>query len=312
MADFIQITLGGLTLAAVYLLVGIGWNLVYNASGYLNVAIGEFYILGALLTFKLEQSAGLPPLVAGAVAIALTGVIGWACERFLIRPLGRAGFHALIVTIGIDLLLFQGARALVPTDIVRPETLIDARPIAIGGVLVQPNAVLVWVTAIVLTGALFWFFQRTDTGRVMRACADNRDGAIGLGLDVAAFGTLAFTASAVLAATAGFVISPTQGVSFSSGIFIAIKSFVAISIFGIGRYGGAAAGAVMVALAEVYIARYGSADLRDALVLGAFLVVLYVRTAKASAGTSRRAAARVRRALTARPPSELGTEPSTP
>ena len=74
--------------------------------------------------------------------------------------------------------------------------------------------------------SLFTFFSRTDLGRTMRACTDNRPAALTLGIKVKTLATIAFTASAVLAALAAFVVSPTQGSAYNSGDLIAIKAFV--------------------------------------------------------------------------------------
>lgn len=277
MVDFLQTTEGIVTAASVYLLVGLGWNIVYNACGYLNLALGQFYILGAVLALELRDSFGieLVPL-QGLLVVAAVGLLGFLCERLLLRPLGTFGLRPLIVTIGIALVLLQLARELAPAGALRPPDFIDAAPLDLGGVLIAPQEIVVWVTAAVLAGALFAFFRSTDAGRTMRACAENRAGAEALGIRVASYGTIAFTISAMLAAAAAFVVSPTQGVTYNSGDLIAIKAFMAVSIVGLGRNGGAVVGALAVAAAEGYIARYWSADVRDIAVLVGFLVVLYV------------------------------------
>ena len=282
MIDFFQTTEGVITAASVYLLVGLSWNLVFNACGYLNLALGQFYILGAIFSFKLETSWGIhsPFLVGPMIAIAV-GFLGFISERFLLRPLKDRGLSPLIVTIGINLMLLQLAKSLSPGLVIRPDTFVDGQ-ISPGGVHISYQELIVWGTAIVLSAALFLFFKRTDLGRSMRASVDNRTAANALGLRVATYATVAFTVSAMIAAIAAFVVAPTQGSAYNSGDLIAIKAFMAVSIVGIGRNGGAVFGALLVAGAQGYLARYVNADISDIIVLIGFLIVLYIYVVRSS------------------------------
>jgi branched-chain amino acid transport system permease protein len=299
MTDFFQTTEGVITAASVYLLVGLSWNLVFNACGYLNLALGQFYILGAIFSFKLESSWGIhsPFLVGPMIAIAV-GFLGFISERFLLRPLKDRGLSPLIVTIGINLMLLQLAKSLSPGLVIRPDTFVDGQ-ISPGGVHISYQELIVWGTAIVLSTALFLFFKRTDLGRSMRASVDNRTAANTLGLRVATYATVAFTVSAMIAAIAAFVVAPTQGSAYNSGDLIAIKAFMAVSIVGIGRNGGAVFGALLVAGAQGYIARYVNADISDIIVLIGFLIVLYIYVVRSSGDTLLPRWLRVRKPSTA-------------
>jgi branched-chain amino acid transport system permease protein len=285
MVDFFQTTEGVITAASVYLLVGLSWNLVFNACGYLNIALGQFYILGAIFSYKLESSWGIhSPFLVGPLAVIGVGILGFISERFLLRPLKDRALSPLIVTIGISLVLLQLAKSLSPGLVIRPDTFINGG-ISPGGVHIAYQELIVWGTAIVVATALFVFFKRTDLGRSMRASVDNRHAANVLGLRVATYATLAFTVSAMIAALAAFVVAPTQGLAYNSGDLIAIKAFMAVSIVGIGRNGGAVFGALLVAGAQSYIARYVNADVADVIVLAGFLVVLYVYVVRSSGDT---------------------------
>jgi branched-chain amino acid transport system permease protein len=299
MIDFFQTTEGIITAASVYLLVGLSWNLVFNACGYLNLALGQFYILGAIFAYKIESSWGIhsPFLVGPMIAIGV-GVLGFISERFLLRPLKDRGLSPLIVTIGINLMLLQLAKSLSPGLVFRPDTFVNGQ-ISPGGVHIAYQELIVWGTAIVLSTALFLFFKRTDLGRSMRASVDNRHAADTLGLKVATYATVAFTVSAMIAAIAAFVVAPTQGLAYNSGDLIAIKAFMAVSIVGIGRNGGAVFGALLVAAAQGYIARYVNADVSDIIVLIGFLLVLYVYVVRSSGDTLLPRWLRVRKPSTA-------------
>ena len=284
MTDFLQTTEGVVTAASIYLLVGLGWNLVYNTCGYLNIAIGQFYILGAVFSWKIEQSWGIhSPFALVFLVCAGAGFLGFVSERLLLRRLKGHGLNALIVTIGINLMLLQLAKGLSPATVIRPDTFVNGG-IAPGGVHIAYQELIVWGTALTVTSALFVFFGRTDLGRTMRASTDNRPAALTLGIKVPTLATIAFTASAILAALAAFVVAPTQGSAYNSGDLIAIKAFMAVSIVGLGRNGGAVFGAFIVAAAEGYVARYWSPDYSDIVVLVGFLVVLYTYAVRSTGG----------------------------
>lgn len=295
MIDFLQTTEGVLTAASIYLLIGLGWNLVYNTCGYLNIAIGEFYILGAVFSYKLETSWGIhSPFILLVLVLLGVGVIGFLSERILLRRLGGNPLNALIVTIGLNLMLLELAMKLTPATVIRPEEFI-AGGVDLGGVHIAYQELIVWGTAVIVAGGLFTFFTRTDLGRTMRACTDNRPAAEGLGIKVPTLATIAFTVSTMLAALAAFVVAPTQGSAYNSGDLIAIKSFMAVSIVGLGRNGGAVFGALLVASTEGYISRYWSAEAANIIVLVGFLVVLYIYALRSTGARFLPAWARLRR-----------------
>jgi branched-chain amino acid transport system permease protein len=282
--DFLQTTEGIITAASIYLLIGLGWNLVFNACGYLNLAMGEFFILGAMFSFKFESSWGVgSPVVAGLLTVLIVGAIGLVSERLLLRPLKDRGLAPLVVTIGLALVLLQLANKLSSAQAILPNLFVVGG-IAPGGVHIAYQELIVWGTTIVVGILFVLFFTRTDSGRVLRACVDNRRGAQNLGIKVATYATAAFTVAAMLAALAGVVITPIQGVAYNSGDYIAIKSFMAVSIFGVGRNGGAVGGALLVAALEGYISRYVSPDTANVVVLITFIVILCTYAVRSEGG----------------------------
>lgn len=289
MTDVLQTAEGAVVAASIYLLVGLGWNVVYNACGYLNLAIGGFYVLAAVLSFEVAQQGWVtsPVLVALLVLVGM-GVLGFITERALLRPMKRRGLELLIVTSGLELVLGEVNRRLAPEVVVRPGDFAPGAPFDLGGVLVGRQDVVVVVTAAAAFGALVWFFQRTDRGRVFRACTDDRAAALALGVDVARVETTAFVLGVGLTSVAALTVAPIQGVAAGGGTMIAIKSFLAVSLGGIGSNRGAVLGSLGVALTEAYLARYWNTDARDLIVLtGLVLVLALGRTGVPAAGAAR-------------------------
>lgn len=274
MTEFLQLTIANISLAAIYLLIGQGWNLSIAVSGLLNLAIGAFYMFGGMLSYWVAADHGLAPLAAAVVAVAATAALAYVVDRVLLRPAGDRVVVQIIATIGVSLVLMEAAKQFFGVDPVKPAPLAPGDPVRVGSVLIAPQALLVVVVALAVTGALRVFFLNTDTGRAMRACADNPDGARCLGIEVQKQRTIAYTAAGAMAALAGVLIAPLIPITYASGDFIALKAFMGIAIVGLGKFALAPLGALLVASLEGYIAGYWSSDYRDIVVLGLLLAIL--------------------------------------
>jgi branched-chain amino acid transport system permease protein len=284
MAEFLQLTLANVTLAAVYLLIGQGWNLSIAVSSLLNLAIGGLSMFGGMLSFQFAAEWGLPAAVAAVCAVGAVTVIAYVVERLLLRNAGDRVVVQIIATIGVSLVLMEAARHWFGVDPVKPPALLPGDPFPVGPVLVTPQAVCVVAVAIAATVGLQLFFRRSDPGRAMRACADNPDGARALGIDVPRQRTVAYAAAGALAALAGVLIAPLIPITYAGGDFVALKAFMAIAIVGLGNFAWAPAGALVVASTEGYIAGYVSSDYRDAVVLSLLLVVLLAKVIRPGGG----------------------------
>jgi branched-chain amino acid transport system permease protein len=161
--------------------------------------------------------------------------------------------------------------------VIHPSEFFIGPPVILGGVFIDRQEIVVWITTIIVTLGLIGFFQATDLGRRVRAAVDSRPSARLLGIRVNWYMTGAFAAAAALAGLAAFVVAPTQGVSYDGGDIIAIKGFLAVAIGGLGSYVGGVIGALVVALVEAYTARYWNAENQQTVILAGFIVVLYIR-----------------------------------
>lgn len=280
MAEFLQLSVTNVTLAAVYLLIGQGWNLTVAVSSLLNLAIGSLYMFGGMLSYYFAADGGMPALLAALAAVAVVAIMAYVVERTLLRPTGDDLVLQIIATIGVSLVLIEAARFAFGVDPVKSPALLQGDPVKVGPVLLTPQALCIVVVAALATVALQLFFRATDPGRALRACADNPDGARGLGIDVRRQRTLAYTAAGALAALAGVLIAPLIPVTYTSGDFIALKAFMAIAIVGLGNFAWAPVGALAVASLEGYTAFYWSSDYRDVIVLALLLAILLARVVR--------------------------------
>ncbi|HSB51971.1 MAG TPA: branched-chain amino acid ABC transporter permease, partial [Dissulfurispiraceae bacterium] len=175
---FFQYIVAGITYGTIYAIVAIGFNIIYNATGIINFAQGEFVMLGAMTAVTLHHVMPLPLAIVAAVVI--TSLVGALMEVLFIRWLYRPSvLRMIIITIGLSILLREvslhiwgeGVKAL-PYFTGTSVTALN-----FGGVFVSPQ--VLWVVGIsaVMVAILSVFFNRTLLGREMRACAANRDAA---------------------------------------------------------------------------------------------------------------------------------------
>ncbi|HEX9465486.1 MAG TPA: high-affinity branched-chain amino acid ABC transporter permease LivH [Alphaproteobacteria bacterium] len=291
MEYFLQQTINGVTLGAIYGLVAIGYTMVYGIIGMINFAHGEIYMIGAfisIIAFSILAMFGitfvpLAVLIVLVVAIVFTSVYGWAVERIAYRPLrGSFRLAPLISAIGMSIFLqnyvqtLQGAR-------VKP-----LQPVVTGGlVLVQSERftvalsyiqILIVVLTVVLMAAFSLLIARTSLGRAQRACEQDLTMAALLGIDVDRTISQTFVMGAALAAVAGVMVSLYYGVvDFYIGFQAGLKAFAAAVLGGIGSMPGAMLGGLLIGLVEAYWSAYFTLEYKDIATFSILILVLIFR-----------------------------------
>ena len=276
----LQTLVSGIGTGCIYGLIGIGFCVIYNASGIVNFAQGMFVMLGGMLTHALYSRAGLPLPLAAVLAIAIVALIGMAIERLVVRPLWKRNatmFVMILATLAAQIVV-ERLTLLVAGD--QPKTFpgfSDAAPFKIGGVAISVQ--LLWIAGIslFLVAGLAQFFARTRTGRAMRACAINREAAALQGIPVARMLGFSFALSAALGAIAGILITPTQYTAFNVGVPFAIMGFIAAILGGFGSAGGAFAGGIMLGAAQAAAIVTFGAGFKNVAALSLLLVFLLAR-----------------------------------
>lgn len=276
----LQTLVSGIGTGCIYGLIGIGFCVIYNASGIVNFAQGMFVMLGGMLTHALYSRAGLPLPLAAVLAIAIVALIGMAIERLVVRPLWKRNatmFVMILATLAAQIVV-ERLTLLVAGD--QPKTFpgfSDAAPFKIGGVAISVQ--LLWIAGIslFLVAGLAQFFARTRTGRAMRACAINREAAALQGIPVARMLGFSFALSAALGAIAGILITPTQYTAFNVGVPFAIMGFIAAILGGFGSAGGAFAGGIMLGVAQAAAIVTFGAGFKNVAALSLLLVFLLAR-----------------------------------
>ena len=273
-----QYLVAGITYGTIYAIVAIGFNIIYNTTGIINFAQGEFVMLGGMIGVTLHALLPVPLAIVGAVLATM--LVGALIEMLFIRWLRRPSvLRLIIITIGLSiairelalLLWGEGVRALPYFSGTAVTSL------SVGDVHISPQVLWVLGISAVMVAALNFFFARTLLGRQMRACACNREAAQLCGISAKNMVTLSFVLSAGIGALAGCVISPITYVQYDSGSSLALKGFTVAILGGLGNSMAAIAAGLLLGTLESFSIWVMPAAYKDVIAISILLLILFVR-----------------------------------
>lgn len=261
MTTFLQATVEGLSLAAIYSLVAIGFVLIYKSMDVLSFAQPALAVVGAGLISSLAVDRGVPFWIALLIGIMLTGILGLLIERTFLRPMvGEPVFSVAILTIGIDILLrttLDNWIGLNPRYIGDPfPTFGNFGSAQFGGVTVKYLEIAALTTAILIIISLNIFFKKSKYGIAMRATSFDQEAALAQGINVGRIFGLVWFIAGILAAFAGFFITGGFNTLSQTSFVVALRSLPAVVIGGLDSIPGAVVGSIIIGLTQGYVAYY--------------------------------------------------------
>ena len=275
MTDFFQLFFSGLSTGAIYGLAALGFTLLWQASGTINFAQGEFVMLPAFMMLGFA-SFGAPLLLSFVLTcIVAVGLLGWAFKRGIADPLLRFGMMPIVVaTIGLSIAMRNGVRAGYSAEAHPFPSLFPDKLFNLAGVTVSVGDIGTLLMALILVFATQAFLQKTVTGRAMQAVAQNTDSATVLGINVPRMIFYTFAINALLACAAALLVTPTYLAKFDMGESLGTKAFFAAIIGGFNNSRGALLGGLIVGVSENLAAAYISPTYKDAVALVVFMLVI--------------------------------------
>jgi len=276
-AVFSQLLLPGLTTGCVYALIALGFVLCYNVSNVINMAQGEFVMLGGLLAGAMYV-AGIPLPFAVLLATLAGALLGAAQERLTLAPVRNSPqFIQVTITLGVAVILRGFALIFFGKD-----------PIALpgfsgNGIFFLFDAILpvqtlwVWGATALMLLAMYLFLQYTDTGRAVRACSINPVAARLMGVNADQLTLIVFAVAGGTGALAGAVITPIVLANWDAGFLYGLKGFIGAIMGGLRSPTIAVVAGLGVGVAESLAAGYLSSGWKDAIVYGLLLAYLLVR-----------------------------------
>ncbi len=272
MAFFLETLFGGLMAGMLYSLVALGFVLIFKASGVFNFAQGAMVLFAALAMARFSEwiplwlgldNKWLSNLLAFAVSTVLMFMLAWLIERLVLRHLvNQEGVTLLMATLGITYFIDGFGQTLFGSDIYKIDVGMPKDPMFVleglfeGGVLINQEDVIAAVVAAVLVAVLSLFFQKTSTGRALRAVADDHQAAQSIGIRLNRIWVIVWCVAGITALVAGIIWGSKLGVQFSLTT-VALRALPVIILGGLTSVPGAIIGGLIIGvgekLSEVYL-----------------------------------------------------------
>ena len=271
MAFFLETLIGGLMAGMLYSLVALGFVLIYKASGVFNFAQGAMVLFAALAMARfaewIPKWTGIDPIVANLAAFVIAGaimfVVAWLIEKLVLRHLvNQEGATLLMATLGITYFLEGLGQTLFGSDIYKIDVGMPKEPIFAfdsvfqGGILINKEDVIAAAIAAGLVALLSVFFQKTSTGRALRAVADDHQAAQSIGIPLNRIWVIVWCVAGVVALVAGMIWGSKLGVQFSLTT-VALRALPVVILGGLTSVPGAIIGGLIIGvgekLSEVYL-----------------------------------------------------------
>ena len=271
---FFQAIVEGLSLAAIYALLALGFVIIYKSTQVLSFAQPALLIFGAYTASYVSITLGMGFWAGAAAGLAFTAGLGAASERIALRPMvGKPVFAAAILTIGLDIAIRVVVNDLIGVNVRAIGTPVESgfgapslpwgdTPLrlgavdGIGGIVIQPRIVALVLTTAVLVTGLIIFFQKSRMGLAMRASAVDQEVAQAQGVDVGRVFSIAWILGGLLAAVAGVMGATSFTGLTQSNFIVALKALPAIVVGGLDSIVGAIVGALIIGLVEAFTSTY--------------------------------------------------------
>jgi branched-chain amino acid transport system permease protein len=261
----LEVALGGLMAGVLYSLVALGFVLIFKASGVFNFAQGAMVLFAALSMARLSEwipgwlgidNLWLSNGLAFALSVIIMILLAVVIERIVLRPLvNQEGVVLLMATLGVTYFMDGLGQTLWGSDIYKIDLGIAKEPLLLfegtfqGGVLVNRDDIVAAVMATVLVFVLALFFQKTATGRALRAVADDHQAAQSIGIPLNRIWVIVWSVAGFTALVAGMVWGSKLGVQFSLAI-LALKALPVVILGGFTSVPGAIVGGLIIGLGE--------------------------------------------------------------
>lgn len=271
-----QALTNGLIIGLLYLLMAIGFTLVFGVMRVVNFAHGEFYMLGAFVAYVCVTRFQLPFLAAVLATFIATLVAGWLIEVVVLKGFRGNELNGMISTIGLGMILQNGALLLFGPD---PQSMppVAEGVVSLGPIMLPMSRLYVVAFSIAVLALLYLFLMHSKGGRALRAVVQDTEIASAQGIRSHLMYPLGFGIGVALAAVAGALMAPVFSVSPSIGSTPLLKAFIVVILGGLGSIPGAALASLLLGVVESGANTFMSSAMSDMLLFGFVILMLIFR-----------------------------------
>lgn len=273
----VQLLIDGILVGSVFALVAYGMALVWGVMNIINIAQGEFVILGGFVGFYLGQ-AGIHPMLGVPVAAAALFCFGWILYRIVIfRVVDRDLFISILATFGISIILQQFMNEAFGADIRTADSGLGTALLFGGQVTVAMIKVVSFAIVLALGGVLIWFLRTSRMGQAIRATAQNARAARIMGIDTEHVYSFTYGLNAALCGAAGALVAMTWVIHPFIGIIYTVRAFMIVIIAGLGNIATVLVAGSGLGVGEFFAGFILGAEFQAAFVFGLLVVILVGR-----------------------------------
>lgn len=276
---FISLLVGALMIGSVYGLIALGYSIIYRASGLMNFAQGEFFMLGSFLGLMFYKTLNLPFVLSVLLTMIVMFALGILMERTIIRKILRNsdGHFVVLATIALSIFFKNFAMLVWGSRKLEFPSLFKTGNIYIGDVGIQPESLMVVGVALVCMVIMHLFMTRTKFGTAMRSAALDPLAARACGIDTSLTTGVTWGLSSAIAAIGGILYGPVYGVSMTIGTLIGQRAFSSAVVGGYGNMYGAIVGGMVMGFVETFAAGYISSDYRDFIAFAVLMLFMFLK-----------------------------------
>jgi len=271
----LQLGIQGILMGGIYGLIAVGLSLIFGVMGIINFAHGPMIVIGMYVSYWILALLGIDPYISMLITAAAIFVLGYFIQSTVVnRILDYPEAMQVVPLVSIGLVLENMALLFWGPDHRSPETALGLKTIWMGPVMIDVSRFMAFGLAILITLAIFIFLKRSNLGKSIRAAADNRVGAILVGINVDRINNTSFALGAATTGAAGALLLPIMPVSPHLGHDFTMTAFVVVILGGMGNLMGALVGGLILGLAESLSALWLPATMKQVVSFGILVIIM--------------------------------------
>jgi branched-chain amino acid transport system permease protein len=274
----LQLLVQGILLGGIYGLIALGLSLIFGVMGVINFAHGQMMVMAMYVSFWIFVLLGIDPYLSLVIVAAVIFVLGYAIQSALVnRILDYPEAIQVLPLVSLGLVLENFALLLWGPDHRSPQTALSLETLWLGPVMIDVSRLIAFCLAILITILIFIFLKKSNIGKCIRAAADNRTGAILVGINVDRVNNTSFALGAATAAAAGVLLLPLMPVSPHIGHDFTLTAFIVVILGGMGNLMGALVGGLILGVAESTSTLFLPATLKQVVSFSILIIIMLFR-----------------------------------
>ena len=274
----LQLLVQGILLGGIYGLIALGLSLIFGVMGVINFAHGQMMVMAMYVSFWIFVLLGIDPYLSLVIVAAVIFVLGYAIQSALVnRILDYPEAIQVLPLVSLGLVLENFALLLWGPDHRSPQTALSLETLWLGPVMIDVSRLIAFCLAILITILIFIFLKKSNIGKCIRAAADNRTGAILVGINVDRVNNTSFALGAATAAAAGVLLLPLMPVSPHIGHDFTLTAFIVVILGGMGNLMGALIGGLILGVAESTSTLFLPATLKQVVSFSILIIIMLFR-----------------------------------